>query len=70
MPNYYQTISTSSPISEKPISSTFVELMKHGHGQIGKHIIMIPLRILMSCKKIHIYIYIYIRKLTRICIYI
>ena len=32
---------------------------------------MIPLRILMSCKKIHIkFIYIYIHTRTRICIYI
>ena len=41
-------LSTSSSISEKPISSTFVSLMKHGHGQLGNHIIMVPLRILMG----------------------
>ena len=44
MPN--AKLSTYSPISEKPISSTFVSLMKHGDGQLGNHIIMIPLRIL------------------------
>ena len=54
MPNYPQ----SSPISEKPISIPFVSLMKHGHGQLGNHIITVPLRIRMwfflrpSCKKI------------------
>ena len=41
-------LSTSSSISEKPISSTFVSLMKHGHGQLGNHIIMVPLRILIG----------------------
>ena len=39
--------STSSTISVHPISSTFVSVMKHGHGQLGNHIIMAPLRILM-----------------------
>ena len=48
-------LATSSQISEKPISSTFVLLMKHSHEN---HIIMVPLRILMrffyrlSCKNI------------------
>ena len=37
----------SSPISEKPISGTFISLMKHGHGKLGNHIIMVPLCILM-----------------------
>ena len=40
-------LSTSSPISEKPISSNLFSLLKHGHGQLGNHIIMVPLRILM-----------------------
>ena len=37
-------LATSSQISEKPISSTFVLLMKHSHEN---HIVMVPLRILM-----------------------
>ena len=33
--------------SEKSISSTFFSLLKHVHGKLGNHIIMVPLRILM-----------------------
>ena len=60
-------LSTSSPISEKPISSTFVWLIKHGHGQLGNHIIMVPLRILRGERyffEILMALYIFLRKIN------
>ena len=44
--------------------------MKHGHGQIGNHIIMIPLRIRMCHVRKFIYIYIYIYIYTYVHVYV